>query len=276
MDLQGRTFAVWDIETPRITSEGIGAVPEIYCISVVLVIDGVIQPAKLFTQYYTTYSDGSLLEAIKLINSTDGAVAHNGIGFDNAVLRYVCGVDIKVKSYDTLIISKIMLSSNELISIDAKLGLDKKLWGSYSLKAFGERLGESKLEFTDFDGGLTYDMAFYCKQDTVTGAELFVHLCNQPNWPADNVLELEHECAKIIQEQEHYGFYFNIEKGTALNTTLLTEKLEIGHELEKMFKPKFLPDGKVKTYKGTTKSKKFLPNPKYKPLLGTQKWTTNN
>ncbi|RKX82192.1 MAG: hypothetical protein DRP57_10390, partial [Spirochaetes bacterium] len=166
------------------------------------------------------------------------------------------------------ILSKIIFSKDDLFSIDPKLGIDKDLWGGYSLKAFGQRLGDFKLDFSDFSE-MTKDMATYCNQDVDLTVQLLLFLLEKPNFPLEAVVDIEHKAATIIAEQTRFGFYIDIEKTRALNTKLLTEKLSLATELADIFSPKWLRDGPVKTYKKLSTTRKYLPDTTYIPLLGT-------
>ena len=261
-----KSIAVYDIETPFITAEGVSAIDIIYCMAVTLIVNDVPQPTKIFTQYWTPYSDGSIAAGINLINTADIRCAHNGIGFDDIVLTNVYGIDLLPIPYDTLILSKIVFSKDELIAIDAELGLDKSLWGSYALKAFGKRLNNDKIEFEAFDTGLTEEMCIYCKQDTELTAQLIQFLMAKENFPIPAVIDIEHKAAAIIAEQTEMGFYLDIDKARALNTKLLQEKLTIANQLSEVFFPKFLQDGPVKEYTKQSTFKRYLPNPGYRPV----------
>jgi len=263
------SMAVLDIETEFIGETGISGIQNIYCIAVVIIDKGFQQPAKLFTSHWTPYSDGSLMESILLINSADYMSFHNGIGFDVPVIERLLKIELTPIPYDTLILTKLIYSKDNLFGIDAQLDIPKDLWGSYSLKAFGMRLGVHKDTFMEFDEGLSEKMATYCKIDTEVSAALILHLMQQTSWPLETVIELEHAAASIIQKQEVYGFYLDVDKARKLNTELLSEKLTLATELATMFSPKFLKEGQVKTYKKKSIVRKFLPNDHYTPLLGT-------
>lgn len=266
--LYGKSIAVWDIETDLIPTT------EIYCIGVgILTISDTGFPSytqsKTYTQYWTPYSNGSLMQAITLINSCDYHSGHNIISFDVMQIRQHMSIDINAIPLDTLIISKLMFSKEELFIIDSSLGIklpDKP----YALKAFGNRLGDFKIEFEDFSG-LTEQMVIYCNQDVDLTARLLLHLLGQHNFPSLRTITLEHKAASIIAEQTLYGFYVDIDKLHALNTSLLNTKLTLHEELSEIFKPKWLKDGKVKKYKGHSKSRKFVSDNHYIQLLGTRK-----
>lgn len=265
--LWGKRIAVWDLETDFIPTTLI----YMNGVSIITIDDSgdvSIIPSRVFTYKWTTYSTGSLYESIQLVNTCDYHCGHNIVSFDMDQIKRHLNVSITAIPLDTLILSKLMFSSDELYAIDRQLALDAPA-KPYSLDSFGKRLGDHKIEFKEFDE-MTEEMAIYCDQDVNLTGRLLLHLLDQPNFPNWEVIELEHKVAGIIQEQTNYGFYFDVDKARALNTSLLTEKHEIATELSTMFSPKFLKDGQEKKYKGTTKSRKFLPDEHYQPLLGTK------
>ena len=265
--LWGKTIAVYDLETDNIPTT------KIYMMGVAIIIidnTGVVStiPSKVFTYTWTPYSKGSLLQGISLIVSCDYHAGFNSVGFDDQEVAKHLSIQLNDKHLDAMILSKIIFSKDDLFSIDASLGLDKDLWGSYSLKAFGQRLGDFKLDFHSFDE-MTEEMAIYCNQDTNLTVQLLLFLLEKENFPLEAVVDIEHKAAAIIAEQSIMGFYIDIEKTRALNTKLLTEKLDLSTQLSEIFAPKWLKDGTEKTYKKKSVVRKYLPNKHYKPLLGT-------
>ena len=266
--LWNKKIAVYDLETDRIPTS------LIYMAGVAIVkIDDkgnpYTIPSKVFTHIWTPYSQGSLLEAIALINSCDIVAGFNSVGFDNPEVFKHLGVDIPLPHLDAMILSKIIFPKDSLYAIDAQLGVDKDLWASYSLKAFGQRMGDFKLDFHSFDE-MTEEMAIYCNQDTNLTAQLLIFLLQKEEFPLQQVVEIEHQAAAIIAEQTAMGFYLDIDKARELNTALLKEKGEIARELAEEFKPKWLKDGPVKTYKKPSIVRKYLPDNNYTPLIGTK------
>jgi hypothetical protein len=260
--LRGKTVAVYDLETDFIPTTQI-----FMCGVGIISFDNLgvptIADSKIYTAKWAPYTNGSLMQAITIINSCDYNVAHNGVGFDEPEVTKHLGTGLTSITLDTLIISKIMISKDELFSMDIGLGLDKDLYGSYSLKAFGQRLGDAKIDYEDFSE-MNEEMAIYCNQDVDLTVRLFINLINRDNFPLWNVVELEHKAAAIIAEQTKFGFYLDIDKARKLNTELLTEKGNLARELATIFKPKWLKDGPVKTYKKLSKVRKYLPNKDYK------------
>lgn len=153
--------------------------------------------------------------------------AHNLIGFDAPVLRKVWGVTIPVsKAVDTLIMSRLM---------------NPQIEGGHSLKAWGKRLGNDKMDFDteDFDGGLTDEMIEYCKRDVEVLAQLHGFLETQfKQW--DNPkqpLELEHKVAMYMAQQERNGFLLNQRLCSELLAEMRQRMLDITIELQEVFPP---------------------------------------
>jgi len=265
--LWDKTIAVYDletdpIETTKIYMSGVGI------LTVGSVGDYTYTPSRVFTGVWAPYSTGSMLEAVALINSCDYRAGFNSVGFDDMEVRKHLGVIFTNQHLDGLIISKLIFSKDDLFAMDPKLGVDKALWGSYKLKAFGQRLGDFKLDFEDFSE-MTHEMATYCNRDVDLTAHLLMFLLEHESCPLQAVIDIEHAAAAIIAEQTFFGFYLDIDKTRALNTKLLREKGELHRELSAIFTPRWLRDGPEKSYKKPSQTRKFLPNHNYKPLLGT-------
>jgi len=268
--LHGKSIAVFDLETDFIPT----TIIFMNGVSFIHISDTgevTTTPSKIYTYKWTPYSNGSLLESVELLHTCDYVCGHNLCGFDLPQLKMHLNIDIDFKVLDTLILSKIMYSKDELYSIDASLKLlDTIDWARpYALDAFGKRLGDLKLEFKEFNE-MTEEMAIYCNQDVDLTSRLLLFLLAKDNFPLESVVTIEHQAAAIIAEQTHYGFHIDIEAAKALNTKLLTEKHQLATKLSTIFAPKWLPDGPVKEYKKPSKVRKYLPNNNYKPLLGTK------
>ena len=157
----------------------------------------------------------------------DKVCAHNGIGFDYPILRQVWGVQIrKSQAIDTLIMSRL---HNPVIE------------GGHSLKAWGKRLGFEKMDFdvTDFNGGLTDEMAEYCERDVAVLAYLHKHLESQfDKWKdAKPSVELEHEIAIILSRMERTGFKIDKAKAEQMEYDLVSEMDSIKGALQEVFPP---------------------------------------
>jgi len=158
----------------------------------------------------------------QLINSHDIIVGHNIIGFDGPVLSRVWGVTIPLsKVRDTLVMSRLW---------------NPQLEGGHSLRAWGERLGDYKDDFSDFDGGLTEEMLKYCKQDVHVTTLLYKKLDKELQEFGDSV-ELEHKIAFIMKRQEDNGFKLNLPEAISLLAQLKDRMSFITDSMQTIFPP---------------------------------------
>ena len=89
-------------------------------------------------------------EFVSWAKNVEQFIMHNGISFDAPVLNRLIGSTIQLRQIrDTLIESQLFNPVRE---------------GGHSLKAWGERLSDTKIEFKEFDC-YTPEMLEYCKQD---------------------------------------------------------------------------------------------------------------
>ncbi len=265
--LWNKSIAVYDLECDLIPTTLIYMMG----VSIVTISDkgaASVVPSKVFTHTWAPYTHGSLLQGIQLITDCDYHAGHNSVGFDDPEVAKHLGILLDHKHLDTIILGKIIFSKDDLVGIDASIGIDKDLWGGYSLKAFGQRLGDFKIDFNDFSQ-MTKTMAVYCNQDVDLTVRLLLFLLEKENFPIEAVVDIEHRAAAVIAEQTKFGFYIDIEMTRKLNTDLLTEKLDLSTQLSDIFAPKWLKDGPEKTYKKPSKVRKYLPNNNYIPLIGT-------
>jgi len=152
-------------------------------------------------------------------------IGHNIIGFDIPVLKKVWDIDTTHhRVRDTLVMSR-------LLNPDLK---DEA--GKHSLKAWGQRLGNYKDDFTDFDGGLSEEMVLYCEQDVEVTATLYNHLRDGLSQWGESV-DLEHQVATIIKEQEEAGFKLDIKKTMGLLADWRKRLHQIEEELQEVFRP---------------------------------------
>ena len=146
------SYCIVDCETPLIGPTGVLSIDKIFCIAV----KSGDSPTKVFTYIYHPMSSGNLRGALAYINSHEYVVGHNICKFDLRVIENLIG-PITAKPIDTLIDAKLIYPKDTLLSIDYTTSIPKALYGSYSLEAFGHRLGEHKLQFSQFDR-MTTDM----------------------------------------------------------------------------------------------------------------------
>ncbi len=197
-----------------IEATGLEMTSRIHCIGVKVIDNGVSQPTKCFTSLWTSNSDGNFKSCLKLLSTADILVGFNSISFDIPLLEAFFNLNVNAPAHlDLIILAKLMFTKDQLINMDRGIpAIDKKNWGSFSLDAFGKRLGtQLKGSHNDWTK-LTTDMIEYCKQDVEVTHDLYLKLCSMPNYPLQSVIDLEQKVAAIIQKQEQAGFYFDIEK----------------------------------------------------------------
>ncbi len=173
-----------------------------------------------YDNYTSIYTDAKHVQA--LIDKSDVVVGHNIIGFDGPVLSRVWGVKIPLsKVRDTLVMSRLW---------------NPQLEGGHSLRAWGERLGDFKDDFTDFDGGYTDEMADYCMQDVNVTVKLYDKLSRELECYGHSV-DLEHQIAHIMKKQEDHGFKLDEKEAISLLAKLKDRMAYITDHLQNIFPP---------------------------------------
>jgi DNA polymerase I-like protein with 3'-5' exonuclease and polymerase domains len=173
-------------------------------------------------EMYTFTSPDGLQQ---LIDSHDKIVMHNGIAFDAYWLRMLWDIRIMPsKAVDTLIMSRL---------------LNPTLQGGHSLRAWGERLGENKLDFEDYDGGLSEEMVQYCQKDVRVTTALFRVLQDSfKEWKdAGQSIALEHQVAIEMAKQERHGFKLDVSEAQILYAQLSDRMGVIEDQMQSVFEP---------------------------------------
>ena len=118
--------------------------------------------------------------------------------------------------------------------------LNPVLEGGHSLRAWGVRLGgQGKIDFEDYDGGLTDEMITYCKQDVHLTVRLYNHLNEHfARWrDAEASIALEHNVAIECGKQERTGFKLDIPKAQVLHATVNDRMSAIEDDMQAIFLP---------------------------------------
>ena len=125
---------------------------------------------------------------------------------------------------DTLVMSRLMNPNRE---------------NGHSLAAWGTKLGTNKIEFTDFDGGLTPEMQEYCIRDVEVLEKVYNALLEEQQRYgfSQQSIELEHKVAIIIAKQERNGFRFDLPKAMVLLAGLKDKMASIEASLQVIFPP---------------------------------------
>ena len=107
------------------------------------------------------------------------------------------------------------------------------------MKAWGLRLKNSKIEFEDYDGGLTDEMVEYCRQDVALTADLYgVLMAGLNEWkdPSQSI-KIEHDIAVICKKQEDNGFKLDIPSASILKATLSDRMGVLEDTVQSVFPP---------------------------------------
>lgn len=174
-------------------------------------------------------------------------IAQNGIGFDFYLLNKLWKTTIgRKKAYDTLVVSRLLEPTREQ---------------GHSLEAWGEVLGTNKIEYKRIYAWLMnkqyadakefkndtscYDephwglLEFYCVRDVDVLEALYKHLeaKKEELGFSDESVELEHQVAAIISQQERNGFKLDTQKATLLLTNLKGRLDEISEWFQQRWPP---------------------------------------
>jgi DNA polymerase-1 len=162
---------------------------------------------------------------LKTLEDNPLVVAHNGIFFDFPILNRLWNTKIKASMcIDTLVMSRLMSPNRE---------------NGHSLAAWATRLGTNKIEFTDFDGGLTPEMQEYCVRDVEVLEKVYNTLLEEQQRYgfSQQSIDLEHKVAIIIARQERNGFRFDLPKAMVLLAGLKDKMASIEASLQLIFPP---------------------------------------
>lgn len=198
----------------------------------------------------------SIVECLReVLMTADIVVGHNWQDFDDRALRKAYPWYQQKpgsKMLDTLLMSRLIYpdihrtgpNRHKLFPHEARL---------HSVKAWGKRLGEEKLDYSDIckEKGIdpwaqwSEDQQVYLEQDVLSGFAIFKWLWAQK--PATTALTLEHEFAAIIRRLESWGWAFDRDKAEDLLTELQIKEAHLETQLIRAFGSFYLPVSRGKT-----------------------------
>ena len=164
-------------------------------------------------------------EFVSWAKNVEQFIMHNGISFDAPVLNRLIGSTIQLRQIrDTLIESQLFNPVRE---------------GGHSLKAWGERLSDTKIEFKEFDY-YTPEMLEYCKQDVRLTHKVAQWLDKEGVKFSTKSIRLENCVRAIVDQQEKNGFTLNLRGAMMLLSELQEEEEGLVATATEMFPPKEL------------------------------------
>lgn len=166
-------------------------------------------------------------------------VAHNGIKYDLPVLEKLYGYFHKKELvHDTLVLSRLIYPDIKELDIKllAKGHILRHLVGKHNLESWGHRLQLEKGDFNKANDWSSFsnEMLEYCIQDTKITLKLYEKLLSKKF--GTHSIDLEHQVAFILNQQERKGFAFDEKKGFELHGKLLKRSNELKKQLEDTFK----------------------------------------
>jgi DNA polymerase I-like protein with 3'-5' exonuclease and polymerase domains len=219
------------------------------------------------------------------LSTYDEVWGHNWIKFDEQVLLKLFPDYVPPKGMDTMVLSRLVhpdIKSSDFVraskwreysewetSIVETLIEDpdrafawrgpvpppfpSKLIGSYSLEAWGYRLGEHKGDFQTEDGWATFTepMFDYMMQDGAVTLLLYQKMMAHD--PSPQSVELEHRIARLCAQMERNGFPFDVKAAVELHGRLVDEREALRVQLLGLFPnwrvrlPDFVPKRNNKT-----------------------------
>ena len=159
------------------------------------------------------------------LNNATSIIFHNGLSFDAPLLNRLWGTQIrKSQCQDTLLLSRLSDSARD---------------GGHSLEAWGKTLGFEKIDFSDYDSGLTEEMVTYCIRDVELTSKVYDILVDEviKNKISPEAVKLEYEVQVILSEMERNGFKLDVPYAQTLLCAIKTEMAQIEESLQTIFPP---------------------------------------
>ena len=221
-DTEDETWLIFDLESDGLYDDA----TQVYCI---VCHDIVLN--KIYR-----YGPEDITKALEHLLSADVLIGHNIMFYDIPLLSKLHNVIFNCKVIDTLVCTRLIWPKETLLELDysAMRHVPPRLKGSASLKAWGYRLANNKIDFKDFSH-YTEEMLEYCVQDVNVTNKLLLHIIKQ-NYPQPS-LSIEHEFAYYINKQIRAGVPFDIDAALDLVDVLRTKQKRLEGELKEIFPP---------------------------------------
>ena len=182
------------------------------------------------------YGPDRITDALAHLATGDVLIGHNVIFYDIPVLQKLHSFVSKARIIDTLICTRLIWPKEKLYDLDIEQypQVPPNQRGAASLKAWGWRLADHKINFKDFSE-YSEEMLEYCRQDVAVTTKLWRHIVGQ-NYPEPS-LKLEHDFALAINKQIRAGVSFDVDACLDLVDGLRAKQAELEAHLKEIFPP---------------------------------------
>ena len=186
---------------------------------------------KLYTYTCDGSHDGTIEMGLNMLKNAELLIAHNGIGFDALQILKLYGIDLYNKKFVDTWIASMVLNYQ-------RFGNPSMRGNGHGLARWGQHLGYAKLDFHDFEGGLTEEMITYCKRDVLLNTEVFKRLMQEFNTISAHQpkisegLRAEMEAAKFDAYCRYYGWKFDSDKADDTLNRITSRMQEIESIIE--------------------------------------------
>ena len=195
------------------------------------------------TDNFYVPEDGSIetrtvKQGIEMLSKADVIIGHNIVKFDIPAIQKLYPDFTYNKARDTLLMAKLVYPDISLIDdrLILKNQLPKAMRGRYSLESFGYRLKEYKGDYCHQENAWdnwSSTMQTYCEQDVRVTVKLWNALIKHEI--PEITLDIEHEFATILFNQEMRGVHFDLDKAVDMASQLQAKKLELEQQLKEAF-----------------------------------------
>ena len=146
---------------------------------------------------------------------------HNIIGYDLPVLERLAGFKWEGSIQDTLVMSRLAHPHRE---------------GGHSLASWGTRLDFSNGDHNEW-GKFSWEMVEYCKRDVELTQLVYAHLMKELENFKEESITLEHNVARIVNQQVENGWTINEREANLLLGELRQKLHDVETTVRKVFKP---------------------------------------
>lgn len=223
----------------------------------------------LTTGTLRVFREHQMAEGLSYLDQFDLLVGHNIIKYDIPVLTKLYGYKRKWSALrDTMVLSRLVWPDIVKWDLDRRnqpgVFFPGQLTGRYSLEAWGHRFGNHKDDYAGdpliedpvrrkAEKWLRWNQAMedYCVQDLSVTQSLWERI-EAKRWELESI-NLETQVAWILARQERHGFLFDQPAAAKLYGELVQRKMVLERDLQKVFLPRFLRDGKPMVPKADNK-----------------------